>query len=219
MFVIINIVSGNEFKKESLHGLKGLLLLLKPLHSDINVSSLKTDIELKLRIAGIKVLYAEEGLITDEYGSLIINSNSDSINVLKAQIIKIENKMNELTTSIVEAKKSIDISAQLIRSFNNQIITLKNELKEKEALIALKDKDIAMLQNTQFELNDSLSQQRAQISVLKNEENALYQYMNKSISSKNKYIAILLIVLVLMVFALSFGKIKDQYFPQTYKWI
>ena len=127
--------------------------------------------------------------------------------------------MNELTTSIVEAKKSIDISAQLIRSFNNQIITVKNELKEKEALIVLKDKDIAILQNTQFELNDSLSQQRAQISVLKNEENALYQYMNKSISSKNKYIAILIIVLVLIVLALSFGTIKDRYFPQTYKWI
>lgn len=219
IFVIISIVSGDEFNKESSHGSKCLVVLLKPLHSNINLSSLKTYIELKLRIAGIKVISAEEGLMTDEYGSLIIDSNSDSINVLKAQIIEIENQMNELKTSIVEAKKSIDISSQLIISFNDQTIALKKELEEKKALIVSKDKDIALLQKTQFELNYSLSQQREQISVLKNEKNALYQYMNESISSKNKFIAILIIVLLLTVIALTFRTIKDRCFPQTYKWL
>ena len=140
IFEIISIVSSDEFNKESSHGSKCLVVLLKPLHSNINLSSLKTDIELKLRIAGIKVIFAEEGLMTDEYGSLIIDGNSDSINVLKAQIIEIENQMNELKTSIVESKKSIDISSQLIISLNNQIIVLKKELEEKKRLLYQKTK-------------------------------------------------------------------------------
>jgi len=66
-------------RKETLKGLKGFDVLVEELNSDIEKdglhrSSIQTDVELKLRMAGIKVLTEEEGKREDTYLYIRVSS-------------------------------------------------------------------------------------------------------------------------------------------------
>ena len=65
MVCVSNVYAESEYNIESLRGLKGVLVILEKLTEDIEKdglsrSSIQTDVELKLRLAGIKIFTVEE---------------------------------------------------------------------------------------------------------------------------------------------------------------
>jgi len=163
--------------------------------------------ELKKKIGDLdnslkEVQETREGLLREK------RELSDSISNLRSEIRKIEQEKTDLNATVVDGEKSADNASRRIKSLNSQIQALKKELEENEALLASKDTNISMLQNTQAELNDSLTQQRQQIATLGNDNNTLSQQMYESIASKNKTIKILIGILVLTVIVMGVGIIK-----------
>lgn len=77
--VTVSVMAG-EFDKKSLHGLGGVYVLVESLDSEIEQAGLhkadiQTDVELKLRLAGIKVPTEEEHLHQPGTPYLYINAN------------------------------------------------------------------------------------------------------------------------------------------------
>jgi hypothetical protein len=74
----------DELSRQSLKGLNGLGVLVEPLRADVeqgglNRTSIQTDVELKLRQAGITVMTREESQATRGGAYVYINVNTQSI--------------------------------------------------------------------------------------------------------------------------------------------
>ena len=81
IFLLISVAMAYVDDKDSLQGLKGVDVLVEFLEPDIekdglNRSSIKTDVELKLRMAGIKVLTREEKFKEPGMPYLYVNVNA-----------------------------------------------------------------------------------------------------------------------------------------------
>ena len=82
------VIAGNtEQESKSLHGLKGVYVLIEDLDTEIKQdgltdSQLRTDTELRLRMAGIRVLSLEEAYVTPGRPWLLVN-----VNILKLRYI------------------------------------------------------------------------------------------------------------------------------------
>ena len=212
IFLLLRIASGNDSDQKFLDDSNYIVLLLKPSDSEINLSSILTEIELQFKVEGIKIISSKESVM----GTVTTESISDSFNILKEEIIAIENEINDFRKSVI---KSNEEYAYSIININDQITELKSEVEKIEMLTTMKDRKMSQLTKDQMELRNMVSEQKEEISELKKGKNDVYQYINKSISSSNKFIAMLFIILILLVFALTFGAIKDRYFTQTYKWL
>ncbi len=84
VLVLSSVVYTDEFTKLTLKGLKGVDVIVEGLNPDIekdglHKSSIQTDVELKLRMAGIKVLTEEESLKESGMPYLYVNVNSGKI--------------------------------------------------------------------------------------------------------------------------------------------
>ena len=218
MLLPVCIVSGEEHHQESLRVPQYLVISLKPSDTDASISSILTDIELQLKVDGIILVPSTDGHWGGEY-DLLKPDSSDSFKAVKSQIMEIERQINDLNTTIEEAKESMDVSVHQIEDISSQLMIIRNELKEIEARNGLQNKEISLLKRNLMGLTDVQLEQSEKISELKNDENAIYQYINKSISGSNRFIALIFIILLMIVFVLTLATLKERFFSQTNRWL
>ena len=112
--------------KETLYGLTGVDVLVEELSPDIEKDGLKseqikTDVELKLRIAGIKVLTSDELLITPGAPWLYIRANSIKIDSAGLYSFTVEVSLKQ----DVYLSKNYDTSGDLVKT----TVTTWNDVK------------------------------------------------------------------------------------------
>lgn len=94
---------------ESLRGLKGVNVTVEDLKSDIEADglrkdSIQTDVELKLRLAGIKVLTEEEQFKEPGYPYLYVNVNSVKSNLAPTYAFSIEISLKQVVLLVRDLK-------------------------------------------------------------------------------------------------------------------
>jgi chromosome segregation ATPase len=122
-----------------------------------------------------------------------------TINTLENQIATLESQKGELEKAVKAGKEFEEKSRKRTSSLNSQINALKKEVAEKGTLIASKDAEISSLQKAQAALKDSGANQNQQISALNDEKSTLSEQLKKTISSKNRLITILAVLLCIAV--------------------
>ena len=108
------LASDDEYSRKSLVGLQGVQVLVESLDPQVEQAGLtkaaiQTDVELKLRLAGIRVLTREEMLKTPGFPTLYINANvlpsgerwgfSESVQLEQAVILSRDSSISLLNTA------------------------------------------------------------------------------------------------------------------------
>jgi len=111
-------------RRETLRGLKGIQVLVEPITlAGLTESTLKTDVELKLRKAGIRVLTEDEWLKTPGYPYLYVNVTAIelksprefiySVNVAFKQDVILSRNRSIETTGVTWDVSSLGINSKL----------------------------------------------------------------------------------------------------------
>jgi len=97
-------------QRETLRGLKGIQVLVEPITlAGLTESTLKTDVELKLRKAGIRVLTKDEWLLTQGYPYLYVNVTAIELKSPQEFIYSVNVGLTE--DVILSRNRSIETSA------------------------------------------------------------------------------------------------------------